>query len=306
MATMKAARIHQWGSSLQIDEIPAPEPQADEIVIRVRAAGVNPVDWKAAAGYMSSFPLPMTLGFDAAGDVVAVGSDIAESDLGIGDAVYAKPTGNGFAQFLAVKSSQAALKPRSMDYLQAASVPSGAITSWQALFDHGNLEAGQRVLIHGGAGGTGSFGVQLAKWKGAYVIATGSETSRDFVVSLGADEFIDYNATRFEDIVQDADVVYDTVGGETLERSVAAARPGGIIVAIAGAPPKAAAEARGVRTAVFSATPNRARFDEITRLIEEGFLKTYISAVYPLENVQKALDDIKSGHTRGKIVIELP
>ncbi len=305
--TMKAARIHEWGGDLILDEIPVPVPKDDQILIRVRASSINPVDWKAQAGYMQQYlSLPLTLGWEAAGDVVALGAAAAASGLKIGDAVYAKSNSNGFAEFVAVPAINAAPKPASLDYGQAATLPVAALTAWQGLFDHAGLQAGQKVLIHGAAGGVGHFGVQLAKWRGAYVIGTGSAGNEAFIRQVGADQFIDYRTTRFEDVVQDADVVFDTVGGETLERSYAAARSGGIVVTVAGRPSPEAAQARGVRAAGVGATATREQLDVLTAAVEAGQVKPTVSAVYPLAQAGEALAKNKEGHTRGKMVITVP
>lgn len=305
--TMRATRIHEWGGDLVLDVIPVPVPKDDQILIRVRASSINPVDWKAQAGYMQQYlSLPLTLGWEAAGDVVALGAGAAASGLKVGDAVYAKSNSNGFAEFVAVPAINAAPKPASLDYGQAATLPVAALTAWQGLFDHAGLQAGQKVLIHGAAGGVGHFGVQLAKWRGAYVIGTGSAGNEAFIRQVGADQFIDYRTTRFEDVVQDADVVFDTVGGETLERSYAAARSGGIVVTVAGRPSPEAAQARGVRAAGVGATATREQLDALTAAVEAGHIKPTVSAVYPLAQAGEALAKNKEGHTRGKMVITVP
>jgi len=224
----------------------------------------------------------------------------------VGDEVYAVTPGGGFSQYVAVIAGNVALKPRTPDFQQTATLPVAALTAWQGLFDHGGLQVGQKVLIHGAAGGVGHFAVQLAKWKGAFVIGTGSPENEAFVRGLGADQYINYRTTRFEDVVQDADVVLDTVGGETLERSPAATKPGGIVVTIAGRPSAEQGQARSVRMAGFSATGTRAQFDALTSLVDAGVVKPTVSAVYPLDQVQAALDKIKEGHTRGKIILQIP
>lgn len=308
LMTMKAARVHHWGGSesLQIDEIPVPEPKSNEVLIRVRAAGVNPIDWKAREGYLKqSYSLPLTLGWDIAGDVAIVGRDVSSTDIGVGAAVYGETSGNGFAQFVAMPAANLTPKPVALDYVQAAAVPVVGQTAWQALFDHGGLHAGQKVLIHAAAGGIGSFAVQLAKWKGAYVIGTASADNREFVLGLGADEFIDYRAARFEEVVYDADLVLDNIGGNTLDRSYNAAKPGGIVVTTAGQPSEEKAKARGVRTTRMY-TDYRERFDELSRLIDEGHIKVIVSKVFSLDQIRQALDLSQTGHVRGKIVVEIP
>jgi NADPH:quinone reductase-like Zn-dependent oxidoreductase len=312
MATMKAVRVHEWGGldAVRIEEAPIPEPKSDEILIRVRASSVNPVDWKVTQGSLKQlYSLPFTLGWDAAGDVVAIGNGITETDLSIGDAVYALPRGGAYAQFAAVAAERVAPKPASLDYLQAAVLPTAALTAWRALFDQGHLEAGQKVLVLGAAGGTGSFAVQLAKWKGAYVIGTASAANRDLVIELGADEYIDYHTTRFEDIVQDADIVCDTAGGENLPRSYLAAKPGGLVITIprqANHPATEQAAERGVRLENITTQPRRDHFDQLTDLVDRGYVKPIVSAVYPLDEIMQAFAQNQTGHTRGKIAIEVP
>lgn len=308
VTTMKAARIHAWGGPevVQIEDTPVPEPKQDEVLIRVRAASVNPVDWATVQGYMKSFvSLPFTLGSDAAGDVVRVGSGVTH--VSDGDAVYASTGGGSFAEFVTVAGKNVARKPTSLDYVAAAAVPVVAQTAWQALFAVGQLTAGQKVLIHAAAGGVGHVAVQLAKWKGAYVIGTASAKNEEFVRGLGADEFIDYQTTRFEDVVQDADLVLVTVGGDTLDRSYAAVKPGGMVVTITGQPSEDKAKARGARTArAAGRNSNRAELEEITRLIDAGVVRPTVSAVYPLDRIREVLDAIATHHTRGKIVVTIP
>lgn len=307
MAMMKAARVHEWDGAIFIDEIPIPEPAGDQVLIRVRASSANPVDWKAWAGYIRQYlSLPLTLGWDAAGEVVALGSDVTDDTIKVGDKVVVKPASNGFAQYLAVPASKVALQAASLDDQGSAVLPTAGLTAWQGLFDHGGLQAGQKVLIQGAAGGVGHFAVQLAKWKGAYVIGTGSAGNEAFIRDLGADEFINYATTRVEDVVQDADLVLDTVGGDTLTGSYAAAKPGGIVVSIAGAHSKELAEARGVRTAGFSATATREELNAINAAVDAGHVKPVISAVYRLDQVQQVLEEVKRGHTRAKIAIQIP
>jgi NADPH:quinone reductase-like Zn-dependent oxidoreductase len=308
ITTMRAARIHAWGSPevVQIEDAPVPEPKQDEVLIQVRAASVNPVDWAVVQGYMKSFySLPVTPGSDAAGDVVAVGSGVTH--VSVGDAVYASTGGGSFAQFATVAGKDVARKPASLDYVAAAAVPIVAQTAWQALFAVGQLEAGQKVLIHAAAGGVGHIAVQLAKWRGAYVIGTASAENESFIRGLGADEFINYHTTRFEDVVQDADVVLVSVSGDTLDRSYSAVKRGGIVVTITGQPSEEKAKARGARTArAMRRNSNRAELDEITRLIDAGAVKPTVSAVYSLERIREALDAIATHHTRGKIVVTIP
>ena len=231
MATMKAIRIHQYGGPevLQYEDAPLPEMGTEDVLIRVHAAGVNPVDWKVREGYLRqriAHGLPLILGWDLSGVVVDTGT--AVSQLTVGAAVYGRPdiARNGtYAQYVAVRADELALKPESLDHVHAAAVPLACLTAWQALFEavppytSVDLRAGQTILIHGAAGGVGSFAVQLAKWRGARVVATASAHNEAFLRGLGADEVIDYTARQFETAVARVDAVFDTVGRETQRRS---------------------------------------------------------------------------------------
>src|SRR5216683_2520023 len=240
MTTMKAVRIHTYGGPevLRYEDAPRPVPAAGEVLIKIHAAAVNPVDWKVRAGHlkdMLKYQLPLIPGWDAAGVIEDVGAGVAR--LKRGDEVYTRPDisrDGTYAEYITVREPEVALKPKSLDHVHAAAIPLAALTAWQALFDAGGLSAGQRVLIHAAAGGVGSFAVQLAKWKGAYVIGTASAHNHEFLRGLGADETIDYTAVRFEDAVQDVDLVLDAMAGETQKRSWKTLKPGGILVSILG------------------------------------------------------------------------
>jgi len=301
---MKAARILAFGGSevVNIDEVERPEPGVGQVLIQMRAASINPVDWKIRAGYMAQwFPLPQILGRDGAGDIAAVGAEV--TSFKVGDAVYGNP-GSTFAEFVVANAAEIGPKPKSLDYTEAAAVPVGVLTAWSALFDSANLSAGQRVLIHGAAGGVGSLGVQIAKLKGAYVIGTGSAGNEAFIRELGADEFIDYRSTRFEDAAKDIDVIFDTVGGETLDRSYAVVKSGGVLVTIAGMPSGKKAAEYGIKAVYAGPKPTTALLTEIADLIDSGKLKVHVSKVLPLSDVRQALDLSQEGHTRGKIVLK--
>ena len=310
MATMKAVRMHSYGGSevLVYEDVPQPQPAADEVLIRVHAAGVNPVDWKIRNGYGKEtfgHHLPHILGCDLAGVVESVGSEVKR--LKAGDAVYGYTSlrrEGTYAEFIVAKESEVTLKPTCLDFIQAAAVPVGALTSWQALFDIAHLTNGQKVLIHAAAGGVGSMAVQLAKAKGAYVIGTASARNADFVRQLGVDELVDYQTTRFEDAVDNVDVVFDTVGGETQERSFQVLRPGGMLVS-AVSPPSDAGTASGVRVAMVEVQPSAAQLDEVTSLIDSGKVKPFVETVLPLSEVRQAHELSESGRTRGKIVLQI-
>jgi NADPH:quinone reductase-like Zn-dependent oxidoreductase len=306
---MKAVRIYEYGEVevLHYEDVPVPRIEADEVLIKVHAAGVNPVDWKIRGGYLKDFiphRLPLILGWDVAGVIEEVGAGVG--DFQVGDAVYSRPDllrDGAYAEYIAVRAAEVAFKPLSVDFVQAAAVPLAGITAWEALLTVGQLQAGQRVLIHAAAGGVGSLAVQLAKEWGAYVIGTASASHREWLESLGVDEFVDYRAVAFDDVVQDVDLVFDTIGGETQERSWKVLRPGGLLVSVVDPPPVGKAEALGVQSAFVFIQPNAGYLREMAQLIDAGQLKPIVSTVLPLAEAQEAHRLSESGHVRGKIVL---
>lgn len=307
---MKAVRIHSYGGAevLVYEDAPRPEPEPGEVLVRVYAAGVNSLDWKICSGQMQGmmdFSLPMILGSDAAGVVEAVG--VGVTALQVGQEVYGmmdRRRSGSYAEYALGLVEGVAPKPKTLNYIEAASVPAVAMTAWQALFDKGNLSAGQTVLVHGAAGGVGIFAVQLAKWKGARVIGTASTSVIDMVRELGADEVIDYKSTRFEQAVSDVDVVLDTQGGDTRERSWEVLKPGGILVSTV-PPPLAIPPERGLHGEMLMMQPNAAQLMEITKLLDAGEIRTVVERVLPLEEVRQAHELNQSGHTHGKIVLQI-
>lgn len=308
---MKAIRIHSYGGAdvLVYEDAPRPEPAAGEVLVKVHAASLNPVDRLTRAGYlqgMIDFALPLIPGLDLAGVVEAVGSEV--SGVAVGDAVYGYSNmvrQGAYAEYVVVSPSDIAPKPTSVDFVTAASVPLAGLTAWQGLFDIGGLQAGQTVLIHGAGGGVGSLAVQFAVAKGARVLATAGSDKIALLRELGVAEAIDYTATRFEDVARDVDVVFDTVGGELLERSLAVLKQGGILVTPAGQPDAEAATARGVRASGMMAQANTAQLTEIARLIDAGTVKPVVSTVLPLAEARQAHETLEAGHTRGKIVLRV-
>lgn len=303
---MKAIRIHEFGGLqvLKYEDIPEPQPGPNEIQVRVIAAGVNPVDWKIRRGGMK-IPLPMTLGFDVAGIVNAVGSN--NTGFHPGDSVFAKvatPNG-GYAEYTLADATHAALKPKSVGFVEAAAIPTAGLTAWQSLFDVAGLEKGQSVLIHGAAGGVGSFAVQFAKWKGAHVIGTASAGNVEFLRSIGADEVIDYKTKRFEDVVHDVDVVLDTIGEDTFERSWGTLKPGGFLVTTVANVPEGAAKSHGVRAKRIMSQANGKDLAQIAAIVDERRIKPVVTAVFPLAEAKRAQEMSESGHTRGKIVLRV-
>ena len=310
LTTMKAVRIHKWGGPevLIYEDVPVPVAGADEALIRVKAAGVNPVDWKVRQGARQwGYKTPFTPGWDVSGIIEKTGAEV--KDFKPGDAVYGLlelGQGGAYAEYVRAKDSWLAVKPESIDHVRAAAVPLAALTAWQAVFDVAGLSPGQTILIHAAAGGVGHMAVQLAKWKGARVIGTASAGNMAFLRGLGADEVIDYTARRFEDAVTGVDVVLDTMAGETQERSWKVLKKGGIMVSLLGEPSDEKARQYGARGAGMLVKPNAGQLREIARLIDAGRLKPHVETILPLSEVRKAHELSQGGHVRGKIVLEVP
>ena len=308
---MKAVRIHEFGNEdvLLYEDAPVPQIQDDEVLIKVHATSVNPVDWKTREGYVKEMiphDFPLTLGWDVSGVIENVGSKV--TNFKKGDSVYSHPDiyGNGtYAEYIAVKSKEVALKPKSIDYKHAASIPLVSLTAWQALIETANLIEGQRILIHGAAGGVGSFAVQLAKTRGAYVIGTASARNHQFLRDLGADEVVDYTQVKFEDRVKDVDVVFDTVGGDTLDRSWKVLKPGGHLVTTVGMPSEAKEKAYNVKGTGVFVQPNAEHLEKIADLVDQGKIKTHLEKVFPLQQVKKAHLLSQTGRVKGKIILDL-
>ncbi len=305
---MRAVRFHDYGPSsvLVVDDVPIPEPKEGEVLVSVRAAGVNAIDWKYRAGYLKDFmplELPHIPGFDVAGTVERVGDGV--SDFSPGDDVFGRGAGT-YAQYAIVPATALAHKPVAIGFEEAATLPIGGVTAWAGLFDAGTLEPGQHVLVQGGAGGVGLLAVQLAHWKGAHVSATTSAGNVDFVRSLGADAVIDYTSTAPEGEIKDMDVVLDTVGGEVTERSWGMLHPDGILVVIAGMPDAEEAAAHGVRTSgVRSPEVIRPVLEQLVALVESGSLTPHVGRVFALADAVKAHAAAETGHGRGRIVLQV-
>lgn len=309
---MKAIRIHGRGGPdhLVYEDVPQPHPGPGEVLVRVSATGVfvNELRWnetyETKEGSKRVLPIP---GRDLSGVVVEVGPGVTA--LTEGAQVYAMldySRDGADADYTLALPGELAPKPRTLDAVQAAAVPLSALTAWQGFFEHASLVAGQTVLIHGGAGGVGVFAVQLARWAGAHVIATASARNRDFLRELGADEFIDYTTTRFEDVVHDVDLVFDLVGGDTLQRSWQVIKPGGTLVSVVSPPPPAdVAKGHDVRFAWFVVEPNREQLIQVGELIDAGKLRPIIDAVFPLSQARQAYEQGMKGHTRGKVVLRV-
>jgi 2-desacetyl-2-hydroxyethyl bacteriochlorophyllide A dehydrogenase len=306
---MKAVVAHEYGAPevLKLEQVPRPEPKQDEALVRVIASGVNPADPLTLSGkYAREFGthLPLIPGYEIAGLVEKTGSNVTK--LRIGDAVYGYPTfGGGWADFVTVKEWEVAAKPKSLNFLEAAAVPMGALTAWQALVDVAKLKPGQTILIHGGSGGVGSFAVQIAKARGARVIATASTANQDLLKQLGADIAVDYTKTKFEDAVRDVDVVLDPVGRETLARSYGVVKKGGIVMSLVARPDPVELKKRGIHGAAISVHPDAADLAEIAQLIDAGKIKPIVTEVLPLSEAIRAQQQAATHHTRGKVVLRI-
>jgi len=308
---MQAIQIQQFGGPevLTLHEVATPQPAADELLVRVHAAGVNPVDTGARSGRSAALTNavpPYVPGFDISGVVAATGS--AVSGFNVGDQVYAMldlRRGGGYAEYALVKEHEAALLPNNLTFAEAAALPLVALTVWQALFDTADLQAGQSVLIHGGAGGVGSIAVQLAKWRGARVIATGSDYSQEFMRELGADVTVDYRNQRFEDYAVNVDMVLDTVGRDTQVRSLGVLREGGILVSLVGLVPEARNPPPGVRAQSILVRADGSQLQQIGDLLTEGVIRPVVSHRFPLADASEAHRQSETRSTRGKIVLEI-
>lgn len=310
MTDMKAVRIHTYGGveTLRYEDAPRPEPAADEVLIAVHAAGINPVDWKIREGHLGEDEqrIPLILGWDVSGVVESVGSDVTAFE--VGDEVYSRPEitkPGAYAEYIAVSASEVAHKPKTLDHWEAAGVPLAGLTAFQALFEHAELKRDERVLIHAGAGGVGHFAIQLARDAGAYVIATGSAGSQDLIKRLGADEFVDYTAARFEEVVGKVDVVFDTVGRETTDRSFDVLDRGGRLVSVAGQPDAERAEREGITASWFMVQPNAEQLTKLAGLIDGGQVDVVIAETFPLAEVAAAHERSAEGHVHGKLVLKV-
>ena len=315
---MRAVRIHQFGGPevMKLEEVARPVPAPDEILIKVYASGVNPVDWGIREGgndmLRPYLTLPMTLGWDTAGIVEETGSEVTAFTKG--DAVFGVPNfpGDGsYADYCAAKAGQFALKPKSIGFTEAAGVPLAGLTAWTAIFADGKLQPGQRILIQGASGGVGSFAVQFAKAKGAYVIGTASADNLEYLKQLGADEVIDYRSQPFEEMVHEVDVVVETSplrDNEERLKSVTVLKEGGILVSVNVDFPfndaVLAALARKQATGALTANqPKQEWLAEMAQLIDEGQVSVFISQVFPLEEVAQAHRESQTYHVRGKLVL---
>ena len=310
MRAMRLANAAGNKPQLTESEVPQPKPGPGDLLIRVHAAGVTPTEiiWSPTTQKKDGSPRTNAIpAHEFSGVVAAVGADVR--DHHIGQEIYGMNdwfADGALAEFCITQPASIAPKPNNLTHVEAATVPISALTAWQGLIDRAELRPGQRVLIHGASGGVGLFAVQLAHDRGAHVIATASARNRDFVMQLGANEFIDYTTQRFDELTSDIDVVFDCVGGETFERSFRVIKPGGRVVTIAASEEAEAVNDERKKNAFFIVEPNQNQLIEITKLIEAGKLKPFVDAVVPLENAAAAYDgSLKNRQGRGKIAVEI-
>lgn len=310
---MKAAQISAYGGPevLQFTpDAPKPKPAPGQVVVAVHAAAVNPFDWKVREGFMKdtlSVPFPATLGGDCAGVIAELGEGV--TSLRVGDEVYGQAnamSGQGsYAEFTPVKAEALAPKPHSVDFVTAAALPLAGVSAYQALVEHAGVQPGQRVLIHGGAGGIGSFAIQLAKHLGAHVITTVAAEDADYAKQLGADEVIDYTTQAFETVAKDCDVVYDTVGGDTYTKSFQVLKSGGVVVSMLMQPDEGLMQQHQVRAIAQQTRTTTERLTKLAELVDQGAITVIVDKVFPLEQAANALAYIQTGKHRGKVVIRV-
>ena len=309
---MKAVRFHRYGTPevLVYEDAPKPEPATGEVLVKVHATSVNPIDWKIRAGHLKGFreyPLPFILGWDVSGVIESVGAGVNQWKKG--DEVYGFPdaTRNGaYAEYIAVEETKLARKPQSLDHIHSAAIPLAGLTAWQALFNTAGLTARQKVLIHAAAGGVGHLAIQFAKVQGLYVAGTASGRNQEYLRQLGCDLPINYETTRFEDVARDFDAVIESMGGEVRTRSWKVLKKGGILVALIGPPPSEEdAKAHGVRAPIIWGQMNAGQLTEIAKLVDSGKVRPEIAAVFPLHDAAKAHQMSETEHVRGKIVIQV-
>jgi alcohol dehydrogenase len=312
---MKSAQINRYGSSEVIEinqNTPSPIISPSKVLVELKAAGINPIDWKIREGYMKqviSLQFPSTLGMDFSGFIKQIGEDIS-SNYKQGDEVYGQASvtngGSGaFAEIALTNIENIALKPKSLSYIEAAALPLVGVSAWQALVENMRLSNGQKILIHGGAGGIGSISIPLAKNLGAYVTTTANSDDKQFVQDIGADKVIDYKTQSFEELLNDYDAVFDTIGGETYTKSFKVLKKGGIIVSMLEHPNSELIQRFGVK-AIFQFTQvNNDRLARLAQWVDKNNLKINIDKTFILDEAAKALDYVKDVHPRGKIVLEL-
>jgi len=305
---MKAMRIHEPGGPevLRYEDVPDPVPGPGEVLIHVHAAGVNPADRQAITWQKTDRRYPWTPGYDVAGEILKPADDVSGYEPGtpVFGMLFPKPAG-AYAQYVAAPVTQITAKPDTLEYEEAAALPIVALTAWQALFETGGLSSGQTVLIHAAAGGVGHIAVQLAKWKGARVIGIASGRNEQFLRTLGVDQFVDYNTTRFEDRVKEVDLVLEVFGGDTVERSLQVLKKGGTYVSIKRKHDPDLAARHGIHSKYVLARPDSSDLDQIAHLVDDGHVRPHIDKVFPLNQLAAAFEFNAAGHTRGKAVVSV-
>jgi 2-desacetyl-2-hydroxyethyl bacteriochlorophyllide A dehydrogenase len=304
---MKAALIRDYAAPVEIAEIAKPDLKDGSVLIEVHAASLNPIDNILRAGYMKDMmPLtfPHVMGYDVSGEVVEVGKDVRS--VKIGDVVFARPNQDdaaAIADFARIKEDELAIKPANISHTDAASVPLAGLTAWQALITKGNIKKGDKVLIHAGSGGVGTFAIQIAKHFGAFVATTTSAKNTEMVKNLGADLVINYKSQPFEDELSDYDLVFDMIGNETLVRSFKVLKKGGALISIKGQDTDGLAEKYDVRFEWFFMSPDGKMLAELGDLISKGIVKPIIDSVFPMDQASAAYDRLATGRAVGKIVV---
>ena len=306
---MKAAQVLQFGPPSVIinAELPRPEPAVGQLLVRVKAAGVGNWDALVREGKLPNEHLPLVLGYELAGIVEAIGAEV--SGFRLGDKVYGatnEQLTGAYAEYALPSARMMAQEPKALNFIEAASAPIGTVTAWQMLFDYAHAAAGQTILIHGAAGNVGAYAVQLAKLCDLHVVATAASAGLDYVRGLGAEKVLDYETEQLEESLKGVDIVLDTVGGETQERSLRVLKPGGILVSVVSPIPEAAQKRYGIRAAYFYVDVTTARLNEISRLFDSRKLATNVGSVLPLEQARTAHEMLRGQpHKRGKIVLSI-
>jgi len=304
---MKAAIITAYAAPIEIGDVAKPELQDDSVLVAVQAASVNPIDDIVRSGKIKdNIPLsfPHVMGYDISGEVVEIGKNVTRCK--VGDAVYARPNqddAGAIAEFARVKASELAMKPQTLSHVEAASVPLAGLTAWQALIIRGKLKAGEKVLIHAGSGGVGTFAIQIARHIGARIATTCSGRNADLVRRLGADVVIDYETQAFDELLSDYDLVFDMLGGDTMRRSFTVLKPGGMMVSIKGQDTDDLTAKYGVRFEWFMMNPDGPMLGELGALIDAGAVKPVIGRTFPMEQAAAAYEELAHGDSVGKIVV---
>jgi 2-desacetyl-2-hydroxyethyl bacteriochlorophyllide A dehydrogenase len=306
---MRAVAYQNYNSNIEIIEVAKPKLQDKSVLVEVHAAGINPIDNILHAGYlqqMLELSFPHIMGYDVSGIVVEVGKDVRS--VKVGDEVFARPNqedAGSIAEFARIHENELAIKPKNMSHIDAASVPLAGLTAWQALVTKGNINRGDKVLIHAGSGGVGTLAIQIAKYFGAEVTTTTSSKNKDLVKSLGADLVIDYTTQSFENELSNYDLVIDAIGGDTLTKSFKVLKKGGRLVSIKGQDTENLAKEYGVNFEWFFMSPDGEMLTEIASLISQGTIKTVIDSTYSMKQAPEAFELLAEGRAKGKIVITM-